>query len=234
MSSRLLIKTKCIMNISHDFRTPVSGIYNMACSLNKRIDDPEMKHHMQLIVDSSSELIKSLDDILDYSRLKSGQYFVDKEECRINSLINEVVTVLLPKITDKGIKLDIIQHTDNDLIVNERMIIHRILLNILGNAIKYTDVGVIEIKSFTERYHHKNWLIIAVSDTGIGIDTSHLPLIFEPFYRVGSEDTSKNFGIGLGLSNVKAMLEIIGGKVDVYSYPGKGSVFTVHLPLSNR
>ena len=225
------IKSNFLMNMSHDFRTPASGIYNMACSLYKRIDDVAIKQHMRLIVDSSDKLMKSLDDILDYSRLDSGQYSADQEVCDIKVIINEVASILLPNAMEKGIKLNVIHKLPSKLGVNKRVLVHRVLLNIISNALKFTDNGMVTVTSAFGYLDDQRWLTIEIKDTGVGIDKIFQQSIFEPFYRIETNIALDNGGIGLGLSNVKAMLQKIGGRIEVMSELGSGSLFTVYLPI---
>jgi signal transduction histidine kinase len=221
------VKSNFLMNMSHDFRTPASGIYNMASTLYKRVNDPLIKQYIRLIVDSSDKLMQSLDDILDYTRLDSGQYTTDHELCDIKIIINEVATILLPKAVEKGIKLSIIHKLTNKISVKKRILTHRLLLNIISNAIKYTENGIVTVTSTLSYLNDKRCLAIKIKDTGIGIDKQYHQSIFEPFYRLHSDDG----GVGLGLSNAKAMIQNIGGKIEVMSEPGFGSQFTVYLPI---
>lgn len=226
------VKSDFLMNMSHDFRTPASGIYNMARSIYKRLDNSLVKQHMQLIVDSSGKLLKSLEDVLDYSRLDSGQYSSDQKEFDIRAIVNEITVLLLPKAVDKGIKLEAIHHISTELRVSGRGLIHRVLLNVVSNAVKFTDNGSVTIISSMHCSNDKRWVTVMVKDTGIGIDGVHHQSIFEPFYRVQSCDLSSDGGIGLGLSNVKAMLQNIGGRIEVVSKSGHGSEFTIFIPLA--
>lgn len=225
------VKSEFLMNMSHDFRTPASGIYNMARSISKRLDNLAIKDHMQLLINSSEKLLRLLESILDYSILDKCQHKIDQEKFDIKEIIHEVIVLILPNAINKGIKLQTIDNIQNKLFITQRTLIHRILLNVISNAVKFTYKGSITIISSTHFLKEKHWLIITVKDTGIGIDKAHHQAIFEPFYQVQSSRPINNNGTGLGLSNVKSILHNVGGKIEITSQPGHGSEFTLYIPI---
>src|SRR5690606_11368034 len=147
------------------------------------------------------------------SRLDSNQYKVSIKAINIQSIINEVVLLIAAKAEEK--KLIITCYYPNQPINYnaDRLIIHRIILNILSNAIKFTHIGGVTIHLNVEEIKQKKWILIKIKDTGIGIDKKYHQSIFEPFFRAESSETSKSTGIGLGLSNALLMLKKIGGKL---------------------
>ncbi len=193
------VKSKFLMDMSHDFRTPASGIYHMSRSIHKRIEDPELKKLQKLIVDSSEKLMNFIEDVLDYSRLDNDKYELNMREVDIVSIINEVIMFVSAKVKEK--RLNINAKFDKSPInyKGDKLMIHRIMLNIISNAIKFTHAGEITISASEEKIDNTNWLVIKVKDTGIGIDKSHHKLIFEAFTRVESSETARYPGIGLGL-----------------------------------
>lgn len=225
------VKADFLMKISHDFRTPASGIHYLSQSIYKRIEDPKLKRLQKLIVQSSEQLINLLEDLQDYSRLDSNQYSVSVKNIDVYSIINEVILLLSAKVEEK--KLTIACYYP-DLPVNynaDPLIIHRILLNILSNAIKFTHFGGITVYLEIETIKQQKWIIIKIKDTGIGIDKKYHRSIFEPFFRIESSETAKSTGIGLGLSNAILMLKKINGKIILESDINQGSTFSLLLPL---
>lgn len=231
LQSTTRIKAEFLMSMSHDFRTPASGIYHMSRSIYKRIDDPELKRLQKLVVDSSEQLMIFIEDVLDYSRLNSNKYELNIKNISITDIIKEVVTFVSAKAEEK--KLNIVCHYPI-LPINyngDRLTIHRVILNIVSNAIKFTHSGGVTILANIEEFDQKKWVVVKVQDTGIGIDETHHELIFEPFSRVESPETAKYPGIGLGLSNALLMLKILGGKITIESSVNMGSTFNILLPI---
>ncbi|HZW61794.1 MAG TPA: HAMP domain-containing sensor histidine kinase [Candidatus Babeliales bacterium] len=232
LQSTTRIKAEFLMNMSHDFRTPASGIYHMSRSVYKRISDPELKKLQKLIVDSSEQLMNFLEDVLDYSRLNSNKHEINIKNFNIQDVIDEVVLFVSAKAKEKMLSIDC-HHAELPVNYNgDRLMIHRIILNIVSNAIKFTHSGSVTIFTNIEELEQKKWVMIKVKDTGIGIDETHHKLIFEPFSRVESAETAKYPGIGLGLSNVLLMLKKLGGKITIESSINMGSTFSVLLPIN--
>jgi signal transduction histidine kinase len=226
------IKSKFLMSMSHDFRTPASGIYHMSRTVYKRINDEELKGFQKLIVDSSERLMNLLEDVLDYSRLDSDQYGLNIADINIQSIVNDIVFLVKPKINEKTLYINVLFSKPTFFYRGDKLLVNRILLNIISNAIKFTHIGGITISVGSHRKEGNNWLCVKIVDTGIGIDESNHKIIFEPFTKVGSPETSEYPGIGLGLSNVVLMLKKLGGEITLESSLNNGSVFSVFLPIS--
>ncbi len=224
------IKTEFLMNMSHDFRTPVSGIYHLSRSVYKRMTDVKLKNLQKLIVDSTRQLINFIDDILCYSKLDN-----DKFECSIKSIelkpvINDITLFVLAKIHEKNLTFNV-AFGDNALnCVGDRLMLHRVILNLISNAIKFTHKGGIIISTKKINAGNNRFVGIRVEDTGIGIDKKYYDYIFEPFARIAPPETAQYTGIGLGLSHVRLMLKKMGGSIIVESTVNVGSAFTIFLP----
>lgn len=225
------VKSDFLMNMSHDFRTPASGIYHVARSVHKRVDDPKSKKLLQLVIDSSEQLIKTLDDVLDFSRLDSGEFKLNIQELNVKSILEEVTLLVSAKAEEKmlDLKTDFLSEDSN--LFGDKLLVHRILLNLVSNAIKFTHVGGVSIAADKEKEGDNEWLVVKVKDTGIGIDKDYHKAIFESFVRVESSETGKYPGVGLGLSNVRLMLKQMGGKITVDSCLGEGALFSVYFPI---
>ncbi len=220
-------KSEFLMNMSHDFRTPASGICSMSKLLYQKMTDEKMKRLQKLVVGSSKQLLTLLDDVLEYSKLDNNSMPLDKETVNVNEILNEVITFSSAKVEEKGL---IIKTSQPDIPLYhdiDRTLLQRILINLISNAIKFTENGSISVSIEQDM---ENNLAISVKDSGIGISPDNHDKIFEPFIRVESAETSKYSGIGLGLSNVKLMLHKLGGQITLSSSLGKGSIFTVVIP----
>lgn len=224
------VKSDFLMNMSHDFRTPASGISQMSRIVYKNTTDPVLKNQLKLVVDSSEQLVNLLDGVLDYSKLDNTEIQSNVEKFNVEELVNELMLFVSAKATEKGLSIGCEFSETPINYVGDRLMMHRIMLNLISNAIKFTHVGgVVMLVSKEVRDDHL-WLVIKVKDTGIGIDEKYHHAIFEPFYRITSAKGDKHSGIGLGLSNISTMIKKIEGKIFVDSSLGKGAIFTVYFP----
>lgn len=227
------VKANFLRNMSHDFRTPASGIYQMSTSIYKRmLEEDELKPKQKRIVDSSEQLMNFLDEILFYSNLENGKEPLEIKELDIVALINEVIAFVLPKIEENGLSIKTNFSKESLQYVGYRNLLYRILLNLVSNAIKFTPEGLIEIRVREITKDSQTFVQIAIKDTGIGIAREEQEKIFEPFYRIKTNDSSPQSGIGLGLSSVRLMLQEMQGEISLESFWDKGSTFIIQLPLN--
>lgn len=222
------VKSDFLMQMSHDFRTPASGISYLSRTIYKKIENKELKGLQQLVVNSSEQLLNFLDDVLDYSRLDGDQLKLDISEFDVARLINEIVLFVSAKAKDKNLYIETVFSDSPVSYMGDRLMLHRIILNIVSNAIKFTEAGGVTIFLDRKSVDGDSFLAIRIQDTGIGIDEKFYDFIFEPFNRIFSDN--KSTGIGLGLSNVKLMLKKMKGDISLQSELGKGSVFSIILP----
>ncbi len=225
------LKSAFLANMSHEIRTPMNGIIGFAQLLKKgNLNKDKQDKYIKIITDCSSRLMNIVNDILDISKLETGQVEATYEPVDLNQLINQMVQLFEYKAKEKQIKII----TENNL--NGRNIIlntdsyrlWQILNNLLGNALKFTTNGYIklgfkEIPEFIEFY---------VEDTGIGIAPEFHDKIFERFRQVETTTTKLYGGTGLGLSICKSLAELLGGKIWLESEPGKGSIF--HFTITKQ
>lgn len=226
------VKSEFMMNMSHDFRTPVSGIMSMSRYLHDcmAIND-ELKPLQKMVVNSSEQLMLLLEDILDYSRLENGQLKLSESRFDVIVLLNDLIAFVGPKLKENNLSLTTNYLCQEINYYGDKTIIQRIVLNVLSNAIKFTDVGGIVITADCMQLDELKWISITVKDSGLGIDKANHEKIFEPFFRATSANSAKYPGIGLGLSNVKLMLEKMGGHITVSSDLGHGAEFCMEFPL---
>lgn len=225
-SSRL--KSSFLANMSHEIRTPLNGILGFAELLKNELKDEEQIKNIRVIENSGKRLLETLNMILDFSKLEAEKSSAYLSDVRICSVINEVVNNFEAMARNKRLYIKkYFKHENLTSRIDERLLRH-ILYNLLKNAIIYTNTGGVRI---TFDHDGKN-MSIQIQDTGVGIAKENFEMIFEPF-RQESEGFGRNFeGTGLGLSIVKKYVEMLKGSISLESEVGKGSAFTVMLPIN--
>ncbi|KTC91788.1 MULTISPECIES: ATP-binding protein [Legionella] len=227
-------KDEFIRNMSHDIRTPLSGIIGMSAILEEKVQTEGEKEHAHMIYISGEQLLALLNSVLDIIATGSNkENRINYSNVDIRKLIHNIADLELPTIKLKNLDLRIRLPADIPaLIETDEIKVHRILLNILGNAIKFTDSGYIEIGvNFIN--HNKRWprLEFYISDTGRGIPDAAIDKIYKKFYRGTSSYQGLYVGHGVGLHIVKKYIDLLKGKISVESQSGKGTTFTVSIPI---
>jgi len=225
-------KENFLANMSHEIRTPLSGILGFTNLLQKRPLDETSKEFVSSIQRSGENLMAIINDILDLSKIEAGMMRITPGTFSINGLINSVETLFLERAKEKG--LTITSKVDDsipDTLTGDATRLTQILVNLIGNAIKFTHQGKIEIEIFRKSQTEKNVTLgFKISDTGIGIDKEKLGEVFERFNQ-GEDSITRNFGgTGLGLSIVKNLILLQNGDIEVISEQGKGTTFQFHIP----
>jgi two-component system sensor kinase len=226
------LKSQFLANVNHELRTPVSAIIGYA-HLFLRATEGQIsrleRENLQDLLHNAERLLNQIDSLLEFSKIEAGKIELDVAPVKVNEVIQSAISTIEPSLN--GANVRIIREVGSDLPVlkTDREKLKQILLNLLDNAIKFTERG--EIKIATSQQNGS--LQLVVSDTGIGIPKEELNKIFEEFHR-GDSSGNKNYrGTGLGLAIVKQFVNLLGGDVVVESEVGKGSVFTVTLPLDS-
>ncbi len=230
-------KSAFLSNMSHEIRTPLNAIIGLN---NIAVDDPETPEKTRELLSkigvSAHHLLNIINDILDMSRIESGKMTVKNEEFSFAKALEHVNTIIGGQCRDKGVKYEchLIGHIDEYYIADE-VKIRQVMINILGNAVKFTPPGgsVIFTIEDTARLDNKTTLKFTVEDTGIGISADYLPHLFDAFTQEDSSSTNKYGSTGLGMPITKNIVELMNGTIDVESEKGKGSKFTVVLTLMN-
>jgi Signal transduction histidine kinase len=224
-------KSEFLANMSHELRTPMNSIIGISKMLLKYDNlnlTPKQTEGLIIIHQSGNRLLDLINDILDLSKIEAGKMTLAIAPFNIDLLVNNVRQTTLSLIGNKPIKLTVEKSQEIPaFIISDQNKIHQVLVNVLGNAAKFTESGEISVKLFTA----ENQLFFKIADTGIGIDEQHLPYIFDAFKQVDSSASRKYPGTGLGLSISQKYIEILGGQIHVSSKPGEGTTVIFSIPL---
>ena len=226
-------KTEFLANISHDIRTPLSGMIGMIEILYEQVSDDSVRQNLKLIKEAAQQLLHLLNQILDMSTLEHEPTELHEEVMSIHAVIDDVVSLIKPRVSHEKIHLQ--AQVDNNLpefVRGDKSKLLRILLNILGNAVKFTQRGRVMLSVSLQQERDTDYEIrFSVSDTGIGIPQDKLNAIFDRFTKLHASYKGQFKGAGLGLSISKRFAEAMGGSITVDSQVNHGSVFTVILPF---
>ena len=221
-------KSMFLANMSHEIRTPLTAIIGFSEKLYKDGKTAEWESLLERIILNSKHLYQLINDILDKSKIEANQLTIEMLNVSVASLIYEVDSLIGEKAISKGIKFDVtIDFPIPDTILSDPTRIKQILLNLCGNAIKFTEQGGISLRV---SYYRDN-IIFSIDDTGVGITAEQLNELFEPFTQADSSTTRKFGGTGLGLYISKQLVNKLGGEIQATSTPGEGSHFEVTLPV---
>ncbi len=224
------LKTSFLSNMSHELRTPLNSVIALSGVLNRRLSGkvPEEEYgYLDVIERNGKHLLALINDILDPSRIESGRQEIEILEFRPADLINEVVEMIHPQAVAKNIKLEVTPFSGIPAMHSDYGKCVHILQNLIANAVKFTDEGGVTINAELKN----NDLIINVKDTGIGIAEKHLQEIFDEFRQADESHSRRKGGTGLGLAIAKKYAELLGGHIRVESTLGKGSEFSLVLPI---
>lgn len=226
-----LMKEQFMANMSHEIRTPMNAIIGFTNILKRTELRPEQRQYVQNIHSAGENLLALINDILDLSKIESGMMILEDTNFSLRSLISSVSAMFYEKMQEKG--LSYAAEVDDkvpDILCGDAVRLTQILVNLLGNAVKFTEKGEIRTEAELLQASEKHAEIkIIIKDTGIGIAKEKQAKIFERFQQAEAETTRKFGGTGLGLSIVRQLVELQGGSIQLVSEPGKGSVFTIHL-----
>ena len=230
------LKSAFLANISHELRTPLNAIIGFSNLIIDNVQDEESIAYSKIILNSGTHLLSLVEDIFDTTMIETGQIKITYEKTDITSVLNEVKNIIMGEMlrehkNDVELILNIDPASDRKSIVTDSRKVKQVLINLLRNAMKFTDKGYIEY-GFSEIIDsNNNFLQFYIKDTGIGIDKTHHDTIFKMFRQIDDNHTRKYGGMGLGLSIVKRIIEILGGKIWVESEPNAGSIFYFTIPV---
>ncbi|MBC7552600.1 MAG: tetratricopeptide repeat protein [Taibaiella sp.] len=226
------LKHQFMANMSHEIRTPMNAIVGMTRLLLNRDPKKEQLRYLNAIQLSADNLLIIVNDILDLSKIEAGKIIIEHTDFTVREVLQSVQDMLFLKAEEKGIEIKI----TTDEAIPKRLIgdptrLNQVLINLAGNAVKFTEKGYVEIKTYVRSKSNKFWIQFDIIDTGIGIAAEYVDNIFDSFTQAGADVTRKFGGTGLGLTISRQLAGLMGGEISVKSELGKGTVFTVVLPF---
>jgi signal transduction histidine kinase len=226
-------KSQFLANVNHELRTPLSSIIGYARLLRRETEgqiSSLQRENLEDLLRNAERLLGLIDSLLDFAKIESGRMDVKLEAVKIDALVQEAVATLESTFNGNSVRIICDIPSDIGPVGTDREKLRQIVLNLLGNAVKFTDRGEIRVSACQQNGNFK----LVVADTGIGIKHADMDRIFAEFDRGRLTSGAKYQGTGLGLAIVKRLVDVLGGSVAVESEVGKGSTFTVTLPIKSR
>jgi PAS domain S-box-containing protein len=223
------LKTSFLSAMSHEIRAPLNSIIGFSGILMQEIPgtlNEEQKKQLGMIQSSGRHLLTLINDLLDLSKIEAGQLSVNFEYFNLKDVLDDVIQLEWPLAKEKNLELNLNSGNDPVLIKSDKQRIHQVLLNLINNAIKYSEKGHIDVNCFKE----DDTITVEIKDTGIGIKKEDLQKIFDPFIQLENELTKTQKGSGLGLSVSRQLIRLLQGTLNVESSFGEGTKFTIKIP----
>ena len=224
------LKSQFLASMSHELRTPMNSILGLTeLILDKAQMSGKNRERLEVVLKSGKRLMSLINDILDLSKIEAGKMEIREEDLLLEEIIEEVSNTATPLALEKGLSFNVKRNCNTRFIINtDRGRVTQVLINLIGNAIKFTQKGKIEL---SVSFNQEKMLLFSISDTGIGISEEDKKIIFEEFRQIDGTTTRKYSGTGLGLAISKKILDLLGGKIWVASIEGEGSVFSFTIPV---
>jgi two-component system, sensor histidine kinase len=227
-------KSEFLAKMSHEFRTPLNAIIGYSELLKDEMEGTQEINYLpdlDRIHTAARHLLALISDILDISKIEAGRMDLHVEIFDVQQIIDEVLSTMRDMVEKNGNQLTVKYENDLGLMMNDPVKLRQILLNLIGNAGKFTQNGQVELHAFRFTEEESNWLCFRVKDTGIGISPEDQKKLFTTFTQADGSTTRKYGGTGLGLAITQRFVQMMGGQITVESTPGKGSTFELRLPV---
>lgn len=227
------LKSAFLANMSHEIRTPMNAIMGMTDLLTQTPLIPKQQEYTQVIQESGQHLLNLINDILDLSKLEAGKMSLEDIHFNMSSLVEGSIRSFMPKIMEKNLQIEnFIDPNIPDILLGDPMRLRQIILNLISNAVKFTNQGKIRVEVSAFILEGKQTGIkFSVTDTGMGIAQENISCLFQSFAQADTSITRKYGGTGLGLAICKGLIELMGGNIGVESERGVGSIFWFTIPL---
>lgn len=230
-------KSEFLANMSHELRTPLNAIIGYSEMLEedaKNNKDEQTSSDLNKIISAGKSLLDMINGILDLSKIEAGKSELHLEPVKIKTLISEVQDIIEP-LTHKNKNQFIIDWAEKDIeFTADHIKLRQILINLLSNAMKFTAHGIVKLNVTKCGFNDNKQLCFIISDTGIGMTSEQIDMLYEPFKQADSSTTREYGGTGLGLTISRHFVDMMGGDIVIESEPLKGSTFTVYLPVNNK
>ena len=227
------VKSQFIANVSHELRTPLHAVISYSEMLLEDLQDTGLAQQLQdqrKIHGAAQHLQALINELLDFTKLEAGKMELDLSPIDLDELLASLLDTVTPLASKNGNRLEVHLAEDAGELCSDRLKLSQCLYNLLSNACKFTEHGLIRLDIRRERSAGQDWLIFAVSDSGIGMDQQQLGRLFQPFSQGDSSITRKYGGTGLGLAISRGLCELLGGEIGVSSTPLQGSCFLLRIP----
>ena len=226
-----LAKEEFIANMSHEIRTPLNAILGLSRHLENRFEDEENRATLQNIIQSGKHLQSLIENVLDFSKIEAGQFELNPLKVNLQSELISVYTMLESSAKEKNIAMEKLLYGDLDVLVEiDSRRLRQILINIISNSIKFTDVGSVTLHAVAIPNHNK--FEVTIKDTGIGMSKKFIERIYDKFAQEDSSPERKEQGTGLGMAITKKLIDLMGGSIEIKSAEGVGTTIRVILPFS--
>ena len=230
-------KSTFLANMSHELRTPLNAIIGYSELIQEEAEDLEVEDFapdLEKIRAAGKHLLALINDVLDLSKIEAGKFELNNASFDMANTITDVVETVRPLVANNSNELAVEAAPDLGVMVGDMTRVRQCLLNLMSNACKFTEQGRIKLEARREARGDGAWLVLQVSDTGIGMNQEQLARLFQPFTQVDDSSTRKHGGTGLGLNITRRFCELMGGEITVQSEPERGSCFTMRLPAEPR
>ncbi len=226
-------KSEFLANMSHEIRTPMNAIIGLSHLALKDAQDPRQRDYLGRIETAGRGLLRIINDVLDLSKIEAGKLVLESTALDVGEIVAHVQAVLSLRAQEKGVELRCdVAPGCGERSLGDPLRLTQVLLNLVGNAVKFTEQGVVELRiRECERQADRVLLICEVEDSGIGIAEDQLETLFQPFSQADASTTRRYGGTGLGLSISRRIIDLMGGQIECRSRLGQGSCFTVRVPL---
>ncbi|MCE7063583.1 ATP-binding protein [Dyadobacter sp. CY343] len=224
-------KSRFFINLTHEFRTPLTLILGPAERILSQTRDIETRSQLGLIARNAKRLLKMINELLDLSKLEAGKMELNKAPLEVVGFIKSITYSFETLANQKQVSIHFSAAAQKFTANTDKDKLENIFYNLISNAVKFTHSGSIFVSLIFNQRDHSNELVATVSDTGTGIAAEKLPYIFDRFYQADSSDIRPQEGTGIGLALTKELVDLLKGSIEVKSEPGKGTVVTVHIPV---